>query len=1094
VPRPSARARRCAPLAVLACAFGAGAAAHAAPPTAAPRADERFLDVRLAERAGAAAANAPAGLAARSPRTEAKVESARADLTGALGRQAVLDVDPLTGSVRQLAKLDGALTSPTGVAPATTARAYARDHATALGLDAADVDALDVAGQERSGDGLTVVHFAQQVDGIPVFDNGLRVALDHAGRVLSVSGAPRSDLPRQPQQPALTAAQALDRLMTETGLRRTDVTVTSTAADARQTTRFSTGDVARLTLFGASTVRLAWHLTYAATSLRWYDAVVDARTGAVLYRANLVKFADVYHNYPGAPVGGTQVSEPLAGYLDPGATTLTGPNVHAWADINDNDDYKLPGDAGEEVSPTASVTQPSNTSATGHCDAQHLCAWNHLVPTSWNTPARRAQNVIQTFWYANHYHDHLAAPPIGFDAASGNFEGDDPLELNALDGANTAGDGGPDAAHTSNANMATMPDGRSPRMQMYLFSSPFRDINGGDDAAVLYHEYTHGLTSRLITTGDGTQALNSPHSGAMGEGWSDWYAQDLLVRENQVVDDPAVDGDVDMGRYVDWTRHSIRYQALDCAVGSTNTGACPAAGAAPAGGFTFGDFGRIAGAPEVHADGEIWAQTLWQLRQRLVADLGETAGSDAAERLITDALRLSVPEPSFLDMRNAILQADTNDNMGANHGLIWDVFASRGMGFYAAVADSSDAAPIEDFNAPPTADTPRGAISGTVTDAASGAPLPGIAASIGGLSTDPAFETYLAGTSDAAGRYAINNVPAGAYGKVVFRSGAGYDAAVRPTTVTGTQTAPLDVQLERDWAAAAGGARVAFTNDDDSADYGCGAAALIDQSPSAGWSAVNQYNNPNPVAVIELPQPVTVTRLGLNPTNTCGDDPSASTAGYRVDTSPDNQIWTTAAAGAFTAADRERLNPVTPTAGTERVKFVRLTLLTPQGETPGTSGADYIDFTELAVYGRPSGNSETSPPGGTTTQPPTTTTPPNATAPKKARPLFVLPRTGSKGRVRVRLSCKDACRLRGTLTVTRSIKQRARLRSLTVARLAPRTIKGTRTVTITLTSDARKRLRRHHLRRLRVALRLTATVSGTGGSRTTAARSITLKI
>ena len=26
--------------------------------------------------------------------------------------------------------------------------------------------------------------------------------------------------------------------------------------------------------------------------------------------------------------------------------------------------------------------------------------------------------------------------------------------------------------------------------------------------------------------------------------------------------------------------------------------------------------------PEFHADGEIWAQTLWDLRQRFVADLG----------------------------------------------------------------------------------------------------------------------------------------------------------------------------------------------------------------------------------------------------------------------------------------------------------------------------------------------------------------------------------------------------------------------------------------------------------------------------------------
>ena len=38
-------------------------------------------------------------------------------------------------------------------------------------------------------------------------------------------------------------------------------------------------------------------------------------------------------------------------------------------------------------------------------------------------------------------------------------------------------------------------------MQMYLWGNTgaFRDVNSGDDAAILYHEYTHGLSNRLIT-------------------------------------------------------------------------------------------------------------------------------------------------------------------------------------------------------------------------------------------------------------------------------------------------------------------------------------------------------------------------------------------------------------------------------------------------------------------------------------------------------------------------------------------------------------------------------------------------------------------
>ena len=66
------------------------------------------------------------------------------------------------------------------------------------------------------------------------------------------------------------------------------------------------------------------------------------------------------------------------------------------------------------------------------------------------------------------------------------------------------------------------------------------------------------------------------------------------------------------------------------------------------------------------------------------------------------AARLSPPEPSFLHMRNAILQADQVLNNGANVAAIWAVFAARGMGFFASTQNGDDATPIEDFSLPPS--------------------------------------------------------------------------------------------------------------------------------------------------------------------------------------------------------------------------------------------------------------------------------------------------------------------------------------------------------------------------------------------------------
>ena len=51
-------------------------------------------------------------------------------------------------------------------------------------------------------------------------------------------------------------------------------------------------------------------------------------------------------------------------------------------------------------------------------------------------------------------------------------------------------------------------------------------------------------------------------------------------------------------------------------------------------------------------------------------------------------MRLSPPEPSFLDMRNAILLAHDGDDTD-----VWQVFQDRGMGYFASTDGSSDIAP-----------------------------------------------------------------------------------------------------------------------------------------------------------------------------------------------------------------------------------------------------------------------------------------------------------------------------------------------------------------------------------------------------------------
>ena len=95
----------------------------------------------------------------------------------------------------------------------------------------------------------------------------------------------------------------------------------------------------------------------------------------------------------------------------------------------------------------------------------------------------------------------------------------------------------------------------------------------------------------------------------------------------------------------------------------------------------------------MHADGEIWLETLWDLREALP--------NPTVRKLVTRGMELSPPSPSYLDMRNAILQADVVAFAGADVDAIWQAFAGRGMGYFASTWGGNDFEPIEDFAVPP---------------------------------------------------------------------------------------------------------------------------------------------------------------------------------------------------------------------------------------------------------------------------------------------------------------------------------------------------------------------------------------------------------
>lgn len=620
-------------------------------------------------------------------------------LRGQLGAQGIVAIDAVTGTPRRVARLDGFLTAPSRKAPAKIVLDYVRAHAAVFGIDAAAVsglmlrkDYVDVAGTHH-------LSFVQMAGAVPVFGNGLKGHVTKNGRLVQIDGSPVRALATSRTAPALSAAQARAKAVTNVSS-RSAATATTTAADNVRTTKFSDGGNAKLVMFdAASGLRLAWQTLSRDDG---YLHIIDAATGQVLYRHDLVAHdhGTVWSYYPGAKKGGKARTIDLSPWLPNGAPRLAGNVAHVWSDLNGDEKVS----AGEEIRPARKgsfsypFTRFGAKGGTG-CGPAFPCSWDPAKPYSWRV--NRAQTAVQLYSFLGTWHDHLAARPIGFTRQAGNFEAvdGDAVQAGADVGADS-GNGLPDEYSLNQAFMGTFPDGIAPKMSMFLFHSPDEGIGptqASNEADIIFHEYTHGMAGRLVVDAGGVSTLTGVQAGAMNEGWADWYPLSYLV-DKGLEEDRASFSDVLLGRYISAGKGvPFRSEPIDCPVTNADLRICAGNRSGNAGGYTYGDFGRIAEGPEPHADGEIWGQTLWDLRTAI--------GSKKAESLITRAMELSPANPSFLDQRDSILQADLILNSGKLRNTIWRVFAARGMGFHASSRSGNDPHPTEDFSLPPG--TPR---------------------------------------------------------------------------------------------------------------------------------------------------------------------------------------------------------------------------------------------------------------------------------------------------------------------------------------------------------------------------------------------------
>jgi large repetitive protein len=212
------------------------------------------------------------------------------------------------------------------------------------------------------------------------------------------------------------------------------------------------------------------------------------------------------------------------------------------------------------------------------------------------------------------------------------------------------------------------------------------DLDGALDTTIVAHEWGHVISGRLVADGNG---LTTNQAGGLGEGWGDFSGLLLMVRPDDVSSAAgagfagaypngayATSGDgADFYFGIRRVPYSIDF-AKDPLTFKHIANGTPLPTTAP---ISFGEDGSFNA--EVHSAGEVWATMLWECYAALLRDGRHSfaEAQDLMKRYYVASLKLTPPDPTFLEARDAVLAAaiavDEKD-----YALFWGAFARRGAG------------------------------------------------------------------------------------------------------------------------------------------------------------------------------------------------------------------------------------------------------------------------------------------------------------------------------------------------------------------------------------------------------------------------------
>lgn len=270
------------------------------------------------------------------------------------------------------------------------------------------------------------------------------------------------------------------------------------------------------------------------------------------------------------------------------------------------------------------------------------------------------QARVNAFYLCNFLHDFLYL--LGFDEAKGNFQ-----ERNGTEhglGEDSVRVFVSSRSRPAFAFFVNRLDGRRP--DLVLRPGP-GGRHAGLDADVVLHEYTHGLTDRIVGRGVTERPFREPQSVALAEGFSDYFALTIQNHQRRKADLDPVHA---FGAWISGNPTGLR-----------------AASYGPGFTATYGTL-RNPGFDRHHDAGQVWCQTLLEVNHALGAG-DPDVGDERGWQLVFDTICRLHPGPEgphFLHARDALY--DALEQRVASWGVdgptttrtVKGVFAARGMG------------------------------------------------------------------------------------------------------------------------------------------------------------------------------------------------------------------------------------------------------------------------------------------------------------------------------------------------------------------------------------------------------------------------------